>query len=69
MSEAVSSARRDHDEARTDPGEESGGAASVGAVVRRDENAGSRIRTGRQKRPLSLGLEITRQEDRCPVCG
>lgn len=69
MSEAVPRARRDHDEARTDTGEKGGGAASVGAVVRSDENTGSQIRAGRDQRSLSAGLEIARQENRRPSAG
>jgi hypothetical protein len=69
MSEAVPRARGDHDEARIDAGEKSDRAASVGAVVRRDEDFGPGIRAGGQERPLAAGLEIAGQEDRCASGG
>jgi hypothetical protein len=64
MTEAIPCARRHQHETRGRPRKKGEGAAPVGAVMGRDESPAFGVRTGREESPLSVGLEISRQQNR-----
>jgi hypothetical protein len=69
MSEAIPLSGRHQHEARGDTREEPDTAASVGTVVRRDENVRLGVLAGGEKRRFSGRLEIARQEHGGVVLG